>query len=108
MEKSGTQAYFTKDLTINGTKMSVGSYYAGKESAFYQNAQDFEKNQVPTAFTKSSFYNTDDKHDKNTTNGVKAFTYFDLDENNNVKNYTLVTLDAVYYSADGGKTWTQK
>ena len=47
-------------------------------------------------------------HDKKTTNGVKAFAYFDLDENNNVKNYTLVTSDAVYYSPDGGKTWTQK
>lgn len=106
--KDGNEAYFTKDLTINGTTLSVRSYYAGKDSAFYQDAQDFEKNPVPTEFTKSKFYATDAKKDKTTTNGVKAFAYFDLDENNNVKNYTLVTTDAVYYSSDGGKTWKLK
>lgn len=104
----GKQAYFTKDIVINGTTLSVRSYYAGKDSAFYQDALEFEKNPVPTGFTKSSFYNTDDKHDKVTTNGVKAFAYFDFDEQNNIKNYTLVTSDAVYYSPDGGKTWQLK
>ena len=45
--------------------------------------------------------------DKNTSN-VQAFAYFDLDEGNNINNYTFVMPDAVYFSPDGGKTWKLK
>ncbi|MDD6351041.1 MAG: hypothetical protein PUG16_01415 [Lachnospiraceae bacterium] len=68
----------------------------------------FEDNPVPTEFTKSTFYQTDSKKNESKTADVQAFAYFDLDENNNIKNYTLVTKDAVYYSSDGGKTWKLK
>ena len=86
--------------------MRVRSFYAGTNSFFEKYAKEFDKNPVPTKFQDTYFYKYE-QNDKYTSD-VQAFAYFDLDENNNVKNYTLVTPDAVYYSSDGGKTWTLK
>lgn len=99
-------AYFTKNIEINGKKVRVRSFYAGTNSFFEKYAKEFDKNPVPTKFQDTDFYKYE-QNDKYTSD-VQAFAYFDLDENNNVKNYTLVTPDAVYYSSDGGKTWTLK
>ena len=103
---SKDQAYFTKNITLNNTTYRTRSFYVGEGSVFQKDAENFDRNPVPTTFVQSSFYK--DSFKDQYTNEVSAFAYFDLDENNNVKNYTLVTPDAVYYSADGGKTWTQK
>ena len=102
----GNAAYFTKTVKVNGTDVRVRSFYAGKGSAFQEAADTFEKNPVVEKFTDSDFYKIEnwDKY----TPDVKAFAYFDLDENNNIKNYTLVMPDAVHYSPDGGKTWKLK
>ncbi|MGO5335792.1 type IV pilin protein [Bilifractor sp. LCP19S3_H10] len=100
------KAFFTRNITLNEKTYRTRSFYVGEGSVFQKDAENFDKNPVPTTFKDSSFYK-DSYHDKY-TNEVAAFAYFDLDENNNVKNYTFVTPDAVYYSADGGKTWTQK
>lgn len=103
--KANNGAYFTKTIKINNTDTLVRSYYAGKGSQYEETAKAFDKNPTPTAFKNSQFYQVDNSKNKG---DVKAFAYFDLDDNDHVKNYTLVTPDAVYYSADGGKTWTQK
>lgn len=103
---SKNAAYFTKTVKVNGTDMYVRSFYAGKGSAFQKVADAFEENPVAEKFTDSGFYQIE-KWDKYTPD-VKAFAYFDLDENNNIKNYTLVMPDVVYFSPDGGKTWKLK
>ena len=104
--KTKDKAFFTRNITLNEKTYWTRSFYAGKDSVFQKDAVNFDKNPVPTTFKDSNFYNNS-YHDKY-TDDVAAFAYFDLDENDNVKNYTLVTPDAVYYSPDGGKTWTQK
>lgn len=86
--------------------MRVRSFYAGERSTFQSAAEAFDENPTAVKFTESEFYKIE-QWDKYTPD-VKAFAYFDLDENNNIKNYTLVTTDAVYYSSDGGKTWKLK
>ena len=102
----GNAAYFTKNIEINGKKVRVRSFYAGERSTFQSAAEAFDETPTAVKFTESEFYKIEqwDKY----THDVKAFAYFDLDENNNIKNYTLVTTDAVYYSSDGGKTWKLK
>ena len=102
----GNAAYFTKTVKVNGTDVYVRSFYAGKGSKFQEAAEAFEKNPVAEKFKDSKFYKIE-KWDKYTPN-VQAFAYFDLDEKNNIKNYTLVMPDAVYFSPDGGKTWKLK
>ncbi|WP_108775541.1 type IV pilin protein [Lactimicrobium massiliense] len=103
----GNAAYFTKNVKVNGTDVYVRSFYAGEGSTFQKAAEAFEKNPVAEKFTDSSFYKIEKENDKYTSD-VRAFAYFDLDENNNIKNYTLVMPDAVYFSPDGGKTWKLK
>ena len=97
---NGRGAYFSnQNITIDGKALTVRVYYAGSD-AFKSALKNYTP--TPTTYDKSPFYEIENDHNTNMSDG---FAYYTYGENGSIKEFTYVGSDKVYRTTDEGKTW---